>query len=581
MSQDDPQQPERSGPAFISRDTLLLLGALAFLIIAVALTFVFTPGAPDTAQGTVTPAVVAPGETAVGGDYPAPGETAVGGGYPAPAETAVGDGYPVPNQPAGGIDIVATATALAIQTAEAPAVVPTNAEGPTDTSLDEPTSEATSESVGDEPYPAPGGEPYPAPGEDAPTQPTFNPTRSVPTSPPAPPPAAQNTPVSQAPTATAPLAPTSDPLPTPTDEPFDLPTPTPEPPVGSGDEPSPPPSQPLPTLPPALPPADVLRGNVRWAASQSPIILRRDVQIAPGAELIIEPGVEVRLEPGVSIYVDGGRLLALGLPDRRVRFVGNTGARWSGIYGLPNGFMVFENTDIRGGGAGGTVIAAERSELIIRSSMINDNGGSILLTDTKLEMLDSELAGNDMPYGAALDASYARGNFVTLRNNRIAGNLLSEGAPMVRLSNQSTFDTLNLEITGNLMRGGTPNLQLTTNGQLNGTITCNALVGANLGLSLRTQTEQVGPNGTYTMNLRVNENFIDEHVPPIIPVYLKYGLGRGAASEILVDMRNNWWGDPTGPYEPNENPEGRGDSVGENITFVPWLTAAPPCAPNR
>jgi len=406
--------------------------------------------------------------------------------------------------------------------------------------------------------------------------PTFNPTVIQPTTAPpvfpttAPPPALPTT-------APPPAQPTT--APPPTEEPIEEPTEEPTDELALDETPTP---LVVPTLPAARPPdADVLRGNVRWAAGQSPIILKRDVQIAPGAELVIEPGVEVRLDPGVSIYVDGGRLLAMGLPDRPVRFVGNTGARWSGLFGRPGSFVVLENTEVRGGGAGGTVMAIDRSELIVRSSRFQDNGGSLLVTDTKLEMLNSEVSGNDMPFGAALEARYARGNFVTLRGNRFGGNRLSDGAPQVRFANSSTFDTLNLAIEGNLMRGGAPNLQLATNGPLKGTVTCNTLIGDAQGFGLRTQTPQVDPNGVPPMDLLVENNYMDEHVPPIVPVYLKYGLGRGATSEILLDMRNNWWGDPSGPYEPDENADGRGDSVGENIIFAPWLTAPPSCSPSQ
>ncbi|MEI7769529.1 MAG: right-handed parallel beta-helix repeat-containing protein, partial [Chloroflexales bacterium] len=346
------------------------------------------------------------------------------------------------------------------------------------------------------------------------------------------------------------------------------------------------PKEPLPTptdapVLPTTPPVDVLEGNVRWSVGQSPIIVRRDLQLAPGAELIIEPGVEVRLDPGVSLYVDGARLLALGLPGQHVRFVGSSRARWSGIFGRPNSFVVMENTEVRGGGAGGTVMAVDGSELVVRSSWISDNGGGILITDTKIELRDTEISGNDVPFGSAFDASYARGTMVTLQSNRIGGNRLSDGAPMVRVANQSTFNSLVLDISGNLIRGGTPNLQMITNGPLQGSVVCNALVGDGPGFGLRTQTVQVNPNGVPPLSLALANNFVDEHISPVIPTYLKYGLGRGATSEVLIDMRNNWWGDASGPYEPNANPQGRGDSVGSNILFSPWLTQPPACAPNK
>jgi hypothetical protein len=567
----------------MSRDTLLLLGALTFLILAVALTFLFTPnsgqnpadatavaaataGAPTAAapypagspDAALTPILGAPGEvTPVGGAtgflptvpaYPGPG----GEGAPTAAQPATiptGDPLAEPSPTSG-----AAGGAIATPTGDAAAVITPTAPG-----ADAQTSPTTGAA-----YPGPVGEGTPPP------QPTFNPTVVQPT-------------VAPLPTVGIPVAPTAGPPPVvqPTAAPaptFEQP-PTTEPTSDLSLDETPTSEAPAsPTVPPP-PPADVLRGNVRWAAGQSPIILRRDVQVAPGAELIIEPGVEVRLDPGVSIFVDGGRMLALGLPGSPVRFVGGTGARWSGIFGRPGSFVVLEHAEVRGGGAGGTVMAVERSDLVVRASRFNDNGGAILLTDTKLEMTDSEVSGNDMPFGAALDATYGRGNFLTMRGNRFGGNRLGDGAPQVRIANTSTFETLNLAIDGNLLRGGTPNLQLLSSGVLKGDVTCNGLVGDGLGFGLRTQTPQVAPNGRLPMPLRVESNFIDDHVPPIVPVYLRFGLGRGATSEIFLDMRNNWWGAASGPYEPEQNPEGRGDSVGVNILFAPWLQAPPPCAP--
>jgi hypothetical protein len=184
-----------------------------------------------------------------------------------------------------------------------------------------------------------------------------------------------------------------------------------------------------------------------------------------------------------------------------------------------------------------------------------------------------------VPFGAAFEAAYSRGNSVTLVGNRIGGNRLSAGAPMVRIANQNARETLNLTIEGNLFRDGSVNIQLTTNGMLQGTLICNALIGGDLGLSLRSETVQVRPEGGFLMPLRIEQNLFEGHTPVIRPTYLTYGIGRGAASEIALDMRNNWWGHASGPYEPDVNPQGTGDAVGSNITFAPWLTDRPSCVP--
>jgi hypothetical protein len=41
-------------------------------------------------------------------------------------------------------------------------------------------------------------------------------------------------------------------------------------------------------------------------------------------------------------------------------------------------------------------------------------------------------------------------------------------------------------------------------------------------------------------------------------------------AQLPVDAKFNWWGDSTGPYHPTLNPDGLGDQVGNNITFIPW-----------
>ena len=47
----------------------------------------------------------------------------------------------------------------------------------------------------------------------------------------------------------------------------------------------------------------------------------------------------------------------------------------------------------------------------------------------------------------------------------------------------------------------------------------------------------------------------------------------------IVDAENNWWGDASGPYHPDLNPDGLGDAVSDNVDFDPWLTAFCPPLP--
>jgi hypothetical protein len=42
-----------------------------------------------------------------------------------------------------------------------------------------------------------------------------------------------------------------------------------------------------------------------------------------------------------------------------------------------------------------------------------------------------------------------------------------------------------------------------------------------------------------------------------------------------IDARNCWWGDPSGPYHGELNPNGLGAQVDNHVMFIPWLTVDP------
>ncbi|MEM8529613.1 MAG: right-handed parallel beta-helix repeat-containing protein [Chloroflexota bacterium] len=360
----------------------------------------------------------------------------------------------------------------------------------------------------------------------------------------------------------------------PTPVPTQVPAPQPGPPAGGSG--SPPPSAPTSVPPPTPIPIDTLTGNIRWSADQSPIVIQRDLQLTAGSVLVVDPGVEVVLAPSVSFFIDGS-LLANGQPGLPIRFVGAEGQRWEGLFGQAGSTITMDHVEIRGGGNGGTLLTSDGGFISMQNTRVSDNGGHIRIDNSRAEILNNEISGNDMPYGAALDISYDGGGAVTLINNRIGGNIMAAGAPPVQITNLSPLAMVDLAIQSNLLVGQDgPNLVLSTNGPFQGDISCNALVGGGNGLSIRSETLQV-PG--FALNVR--ENAIEAHTPPIIPFYLENGIGRGATSEVALDMRNNWWESELGPYHPDLHEDGRGDSVGVNIEFDPWLTERPVCAPTQ
>jgi hypothetical protein len=386
-----------------------------------------------------------------------------------------------------------------------------------------------------------------------------------------------------------PLLPTAAP-----DAPIEAPQPDADAPVAPTPEPLAPTAPPLPTMPPPPsatpaptviptattpppPPVLAIRGTTRWRATDGPVMITMDVHVLPGATLIVEPGTDVRIAPGLALYIEGALIIA-GSTEAPVRLAGSTPQRWDGIFAQPGSSVLIERAELRGGGAGGTLIAVDDGAFVMRHALITDNGGQIHLRGGPIEIRDSEVSGNDLPYGAAIELEFDVGGFATLSGNRVGGNRQAPGASPVLVRHRSAYDVLNVAIEGNLLLESTgPNLALDAAGEVRGTIRCNTLRGGDHGFSLKSSAPQL-PGAP---QLLVRDNAIEEHLPAIVADYLQAGVGRGATSDIFVDMRDNWWGDGSGPYEPVRNVLGRGDAVGTVIAFAPWHTSRPTCAPPR
>jgi len=58
-------------------------------------------------------------------------------------------------------------------------------------------------------------------------------------------------------------------------------------------------------------------------------------------------------------------------------------------------------------------------------------------------------------------------------------------------------------------------------------------------------------------------------------IYRNSLYGMDVKEGATVNAEHNYWGDPSGPYHPTVNPDGKGDTVGgngEDLDFIPWLT---------
>ncbi len=183
---------------------------------------------------------------------------------------------------------------------------------------------------------------------------------------------------------------------------------------------------------------------------------------------------------------------------------------------------IIEENYSTAGGAG--IMCHDYSSAVVTGNTIRKNtspvaGGGICMQRTiNTVVIGNTITENDAPYGAGLDTGNDDSSLV--RRNIITSNTNASGVTCGR-NNKSLIDSC--IIVNN--EGGGVYLEVTGN-----TI------------------------------LRHN-NIINN------PGYAVLNV-----SSSWLNAKDNWWGDASGPYHPDSNPSGLGDTVSDYVKFYPWLT---------
>ncbi len=241
------------------------------------------------------------------------------------------------------------------------------------------------------------------------------------------------------------------------------------------------------------------------------------------ADLNVPAGVELRLDPGVIAKVTGnlgvqGRLVAIGQAGNPVVFTSLADDRWGGD----------TNSDGTASqpapGDWGFIQVSGSGSAVLDHALLHYGGyyypwnpprGQVWLNSAhaEVELRDCEVLYSDTS-GLYLAQGHATVQRCELAHNRFLGATALEGATV---SIRESY--------------------LTHNG-----------VGIAVGQSHVT----VASSNIYSNTQSGAEN------DPSGPV---------------LHAEDNWWGHPSGPYDPVANPSGLGDAVGANVAYVPWLAA--------
>jgi len=227
---------------------------------------------------------------------------------------------------------------------------------------------------------------------------------------------------------------------------------------------------------------------------------------------------------------------------------------------------------------GETGIRISGSDNTITNNIYNNNGDhGIHLSSSGYNTITNNICSNNDKNGILLDRS---------DTNTITNNTCSKNNGGIYLSNSDYNTIINNTYSNNVAAGIFFHLSYNNNITTN-TISNNGIHGIRLRGTDNTLTNNICSNNDYGIflwdgpNILTN-NTISENTVGIYVEGSSYGnivhynnifnngdFGINASSTI--NSTYNWWGDISGPYHPDDNPDGKGDNVTDDVEFDPWL----------
>lgn len=348
----------------------------------------------------------------------------------------------------------------------------------------------------------------------------------------------------------------------------------------------------------------ILSSDTLWTSSNSPYVVHGTVVIPSGVTLSIDPGVLVQFDNGASI-VGLGRIVAQGSLLQKIIFTsldptlsggqGLLGANgWSidlGTTGSSATFGPFDFEHIIVEHSNG--ISLSRGQVTLRDVTVRDSDVGFRLLYSPNILIDgmdiSNVAG---PMGITASTAIVGG--VSVANSGSLGAIFAVGSSDIVFSSTTITHTLlgpavllqssHATSTDLILSGGDgvgislknnfstgPSTLFVASSTIEGFAVDGIL---NTGSILNLTQSNVRNNGVgiYSQNTlfdaaaftTASGNSFSGNQNGVVAT----GFG-------VPDVRQNFWGDPSGPFHGVQNPGGHGDALSGVILFTPWLTNDP------
>lgn len=229
-----------------------------------------------------------------------------------------------------------------------------------------------------------------------------------------------------------------------------------------------------------------------------------------------------------------------------------------GIYCCNNSSPIITNNRITGNTAsnGAGIYCAYNSSPIITGNTIDNNtttadgvGGGISIDGFSSPIItDNDISNNTADYGGGI---YCWQSFSSLPI--ISGNTITGNTAYVGIGGGIACIDCSPTITHNIITGNTS--------------------GWGAGISCWVGASPIIDHCDISNNIGIGIQ-CGHGSEPVIHYCDITGNGYGVQNVdpgVTVNAENNWWGDASGPYHPDSNPGGLGDTVSDYVDFVPWL----------